>query len=55
MQNDRPKTSRSAYTISIASAIPFVNGKDLLRYLPDDMLNNRQIEAKYEAIAETII
>ncbi len=54
-QNGRPKTSRSAFNISLASVVPFVNGKDLLRYLPDNMLNAQQKEAKYEAIAETII
>ena len=52
--NDRPKTSRSAFNISVASVVPFVNKKDMLRYLPDDMLNNQQKKAKYEAIAETI-
>lgn len=55
VQNDRPKTSRSAFNISLASIMPFVNGKDLLRYLPDNMLNNQQREAKYEAIAETVV
>ena len=53
-QKDRPNTSRSAFKISIASVVPFVNGKDLLRYLPDDMLNAKQKETKYEAIADTI-
>ena len=55
VQKDRPKTSHSAFNISLASIVPFVNGKDLLRYLPDNMLNNLQKEAKYEAIAETIV
>ena len=33
MQNDRPNNiSRSAFDISLASIVPFVNGKDLLRY-----------------------
>lgn len=54
VKSDRPKTSRSAFNISLASITPFVNGKDLLRYLPDDMLNNQQKEAKYEALAETV-
>lgn len=55
VQNDRPKTSRSAFNISLARIVPFVNGKDLLRYLPDNMLNNQQREAKYEAMAETVV
>ncbi len=38
---------------SIAQIIPFVNSKDLLRYIPDDFLNNEQIEAKKKAVAET--
>ncbi len=46
--------SRSAYSISIAQIISFVNSKDLLRYLPDDMLTKTQKAAKREGIAETI-
>jgi len=55
VQTARSKVSRSAFNISIASVVPFVNGKDLLRYLPDGMLNVQQKAAKYEAIAETVI
>ena len=51
---DRPNTSRSAFNISVASIVPFVNGKDLLRYLPDNMLTPNQRKEKWEAIAETI-
>lgn len=40
---------------SISQIIPFVKSKDLLRYIPDDMLDNEQKKAKWEAIAETII
>ena len=50
----RPNASRSAFHISLPSIIPFVNSKDLLRYIPDDMLNANQKTAKWEAIAETI-
>ena len=53
-QNGRPESSRSAFKVTISSIIPFVNSKDLLRYLPDNMLNEQQKEAKYDAIAETI-
>ena len=50
----RPNASRSAFHISLPSIIPFVNSKDLLRYIPDDMLNANQKTAKWEAVAETI-
>ena len=53
-QNARSKVSRSASSVSLAGIIPFVNGKDLLRYIPDDMLNSEQRQKKWEAIAETI-
>ena len=33
-------------TYSIADIVPFVNSKDLLRYLPDQMLNDEQSTAK---------
>lgn len=39
---------------SIYQIIPFVNSKDVLRYIPDDMLSSKQKKAKWEAIAETI-
>ena len=44
----------SSVTYSISQIVPFVNSKDLLRYLPDDMLNAEQKKAKWEAIADTI-
>ena len=40
-------------TYSIADIVPFVNSKDVLRYLPDDMPNEKQKSAKWEAIADT--
>ena len=39
---------------SIYQIIPFVNSKEVLRYIPDDMLSSKQKKAKWEAIAETI-
>ena len=39
---------------SIADIVPFVNSKDVLRYLPDDMLDKNQKSAKWEAITDTI-
>ena len=44
----------SSVTHSISQIVPFVNSKDLLRYLPDDMLNAEQKKIKWEGIAETI-
>lgn len=41
-------------TYSLSQIAKFVNSKDLLRYLPDQMLNEEQHKAKWEAIAETI-
>lgn len=40
---------------SISQIIPFVKSKDLLRYIPDGMLDVEQKTAKWEAIADTII
>lgn len=48
------QSSRSTYELSISKIFSFVNNKDLLRYMPDDMLNNEQKQAKQEAIAETM-
>ena len=45
--------SRSV-TYDIPQILKFVNSKDLLRYVPDDMLSVEQRESKWEAIAETI-
>ena len=51
----RSNISRSAYDYSVSTIVPFVNGKDLLRYLPDDMLTNSQKKVKWAAIADTIV
>ncbi len=48
------ETSRSAFEFSLADFIPFVNGGDLLRYIPDDMINESQRVVKWDAIADTI-
>ncbi len=48
-----PEASRSV-TYSIAQIIEFVNGGDLLRYIPDEMLTEAQKTTKYKAIAKTI-
>ena len=53
-QGVRAAISRSAFKVSVANLARFVNGKDLLRYLPDNMLNDGQIKTKWEGIAETI-
>lgn len=45
---------RRSVTYSISQIVPFVNSKDLLRYLPDDMLDGEQKRVKWEAIAATI-
>ena len=46
-------TSRSV-EYNISQIIPFVKSKDLLRYIPDAMLDNEQKVTKWEAVAETI-
>jgi len=53
-QGVRAAISRSAFKISIANLARFVNGKDLLRYLPDNMLSAEQKKTKWEGVAETI-
>lgn len=53
-QNDGSAVSRSAFTYNIPQLISLVNSKDLLRYLPDDMLSSEQKKIKREGIAETI-
>ena len=53
-QNVKANISPSAFAYSIPQIIPFVNSKDLLRYLPDDMLTEEQKKTKAEGIAETI-
>lgn len=54
LQNDGSAVSRPISNINISQIVPFVNNKDLLRYLPDDMLSDEQKQIKWEAIAETI-
>ena len=44
----------NSVTYSISQIIPFVNSKDLLRYLPDGMLDEKQLGLKWGAVAETI-
>ncbi len=46
--------SRSAYVYNLSQVTTFVNSKDILRYLPDDMLSDSQKKKKWEGIAETI-
>ena len=45
---------RRSVAYSISQIVSFVNSKDLLRYLPDDMLDSAQKRVKWEAIAATI-
>ena len=52
--NEESSNLRRSVTYSISKIIPFVNSKDLLRYLPDQMLDDKQRRAKWEAIADTI-
>ena len=52
-QKVRPKTSRSAFNVSITKLASVVKSKDLLRYLPDDMLGDDQRSIKWIGIAET--
>ena len=42
-------------TYSIADIIQFVKSKDLLRYLQNEMLNDEQRKAKWEAIKENLL
>ena len=46
---------RRRVTYSLAQVIQFVNSKDLVKYLPDKMLNQNQIKDKWEGIAESIV
>ena len=46
---------RRRVNYSISQIVQFVKSKDLLRYIPDNMLDDSQKTAKWEAIAETII
>lgn len=53
-RNDGSAVSRSAFTYNVPQVVSLVNSKDLLRYLPDDMLSTEQKKIKLEGIAETI-
>ena len=53
-QEDGYPTSRSVYSISIAHIFANVNTADIIRYVPDEMLNDTQRKIKWESIAETI-
>ena len=44
-QSAQPEASRSAYDFSVASVVPFVNGKDLLRYLPEESLKESSVRS----------
>lgn len=50
----KPSASRSV-TYSISQIVPFVNSKDLLRYIPEGMLSDEQKDIKWQGIAETIL
>ena len=54
VQKDRPTYPRPISTIIVLQIFKFVNNKDLLRYIPDDMLSPSQKKTKWRAIAETI-
>lgn len=51
--NKEQELSRSV-EYSISQIIPFVKSSDILRYLPDDMLDEEQLSEKWNAVAETI-
>lgn len=53
-QDDGSAVSRPAFVYNIPQIVSLVNSKDLLKYLPDDMLSWEQKEIKKEGIAETI-
>lgn len=42
-QSAQPEASRSAYNFSVPSIVRFVNGKDLLRYLPEESLKESSV------------
>ena len=47
--------ARSTYEYSIAHIVQFVNSKDILRYIPDELLSEKQINIKYQGIEETAV
>ena len=48
------RTARPVYDISVPHIFANVNTKDILRYVPEDFLNEEQRKTKWEGIAETI-
>ena len=54
-KNVEDAAPRSVLNFSIKDIVSLVNSKDLLRYLPDNMLNAEQYKTKWEGIAETIV
>lgn len=54
MIRDHANNLRRSVKYSISQIISFVSSKDLLRYIPDSMLLEKQRAAKWEAIAETM-
>ena len=48
------RTSRPVYDVSISHIFANVNTKDILRYVPDDFINEEQRKIKWEGIADTI-
>ena len=53
-RNEGTSSLRRRVNYSISRIVSFVNSKDLLRYIPDNMLDDSQKVAKWEAISETI-
>ena len=51
-ENPSPTTSNSV-TYNISQIVPFVNNKDILRYLPDDMLN--EAEANHTSFEQDVV
>ncbi len=49
-----PQNTSRSVEYKISQIIPFVKSKDLLRYIPDNMLNEEQKTAKWEGIAEVV-
>ncbi len=55
MENSSGQPAPPPVRINVAQIVRNVNTPDLLRYLPDGMLDQRQRELKYGAIADTIL
>lgn len=51
--NHRPDTDYSA-TFNVSDILSKVNSKEILKYVPDEFLDEERKSAKYQAIAETI-